>query len=59
VAVEYDGAGHRTRDQQAWDVTRDAELGEIGWTVIRVVGDQLTHEPGEVARWVLAALARR
>jgi hypothetical protein len=44
VAVEYEGEGHREREQFEYDVQRYAQLQEAGWTVVRVTADQL-REP--------------
>lgn len=41
VVVEYEGNGHREREQFDYDVERYARMQEQGWTVVRVVADQL------------------
>lgn len=59
VVVEYDGDQHRTsRQQYVRDVERHAALGECGWTVVRVLADELFSRPRDVAARVEAALRR-
>lgn len=52
VALEYEGDGHREREQFEYDIERYARLREAGWTVIQVTAADLQ---GERAR----ALVRR
>ena len=41
VAVEYEGDGHREREQFTYDVGRYERMQADGWTVVRVVSDDL------------------
>jgi hypothetical protein len=41
VALEYEGDGHREREQFQYDVGRYARLREAGWTVIQVTAADL------------------
>ncbi|GAA4109785.1 hypothetical protein GCM10022215_04410 [Nocardioides fonticola] len=50
LAVEYDGAGHRTREQHRADVVRAAGMQDVGVEVVTVVGADLQDVPGVVAR---------
>lgn len=57
VAVEYDGDHHRTdRRQFVKDIDRLAKVGDLGWVVIRVVGE---HRPQDVISRVYQALICR
>ena len=55
LALQYDGAGHRTREQQARDARRDRYGQARGWTTLRV-----TWADGrEDFRGVVAVVRRR
>lgn len=41
VAVEYEGDGHRGREQFVYDVGRYERMQAAGWTVVRVLPDDL------------------
>ena len=41
VALEYEGDGHREREQFQYDIGRYAQLREAGWTVIQVTAADL------------------
>jgi very-short-patch-repair endonuclease len=41
VAAEYEGDGHREREQFAYDIGRYERMAAAGWTVVRVVADDL------------------
>lgn len=41
IAIQYDGAHHRTKEQQARDARRDAWFQAHGWMVIRVTVEDL------------------
>ncbi|GAA2752102.1 hypothetical protein [Amnibacterium kyonggiense] len=41
VAVEYEGDGHRDREQFVYDVGRYERMQAAGWTVVRVLPDDL------------------
>lgn len=57
IAVEYDGEHHWTeRRQMARDIRRTEQLGELGWIVIRVTGEDT---PRTVLHRIGKALARR
>ncbi|MCK0176803.1 DUF559 domain-containing protein [Mycolicibacterium sp. F2034L] len=57
VAVEYDGAHHRTdRSQFSYDIRRLEMLQRAGWLVVRVTADD---SAATAVRRVRAALARR
>ncbi|HME49193.1 DUF559 domain-containing protein [Mycobacterium sp.] len=57
VGVEYDGAQHWTDSRQrAGDIDRLAALESLGWVVIRVSGELLTHRRGTLVARVGAAL---
>ncbi|MFD5215064.1 endonuclease domain-containing protein [Microbacterium sp. NPDC058345] len=44
IAIEYEGDGHRTdKDQWRTDIRRQRELEDLGWIVIRLTADDLTH----------------
>lgn len=55
VIVEYDGNHHRTGAQYVADVERLEQLARAGWTVIRVLKEQLEH-PHLIAERVRRAL---
>ncbi|KAA0096714.1 DUF559 domain-containing protein [Mycolicibacterium sp. P1-18] len=60
VAVEFDGAQHWTDPRQrSRDIDRIAELGELGWLVVRVSGEMLRRRPHVVVQRVRAALRER
>jgi hypothetical protein len=57
VAMEYDGDQHRTdRRQFVKDINRHADIGDLGWIVIRVVCE---HQPRDIVERVYRALHRR
>ncbi|VBA43110.1 hypothetical protein LAUMK13_04370 [Mycobacterium innocens] len=57
VAVEYDGDQHRTsRRQYVRDMRRLQELEELGWIIIRVIGED---RPEDIVRKTREALQRR
>ncbi|MGT2426203.1 hypothetical protein [Amnibacterium kyonggiense] len=41
VAVEYEGDGHRDREQFVYDVGRYERMQAAGWTIVRVLPDDL------------------
>jgi very-short-patch-repair endonuclease len=60
VDVEVDGwASHSRRGQFERDRERDAELGAIGWLVLRFSWTQVTRRPSWVASRLAATLASR
>ena len=58
VAIEYDGAHHRERDQHSRDLARHNRLRTLGWTVFQVDADQL-RSPGRLLAEVRVTLERR
>jgi very-short-patch-repair endonuclease len=40
AAIEVDGADHREAEQQAWDITKEEGLRDVGFEVARVTGRQ-------------------
>lgn len=59
VAVEYDGEGHRTREQQAQDEIRRNRLRAAGWIIEVVTATALMRTPNEILRHVRSALSAR
>jgi hypothetical protein len=41
IAIQYDGAHHRTRDQQSRDNRRDAAFVNMGWAYLKANADDL------------------
>jgi hypothetical protein len=57
VAIEFDGAQHWTDPaQRTADIDRYAELGALGWLIVRVSSDLLRYRPEIVVSRVCAAL---
>lgn len=48
AAIEVDGADHRDGTQQAWDITKEESLRQVGFEVARVTGRQAL-DPGTLA----------
>lgn len=59
IAVEYDGAGHRTQRQFERDVDRLAQLEAAGWIVLRFTARHLRENRVLVASRVRDAIRRR
>jgi hypothetical protein len=57
VVVEYEGEDHFTKRQGRKDVRKYERLRELGWTVVRVVQEDLADPPSLVARVRRALLA--
>ncbi len=58
VAAEFDGAQHWGDSvQHRRDIERQELIAAMGWRLVRVSRDQLTHRPGAVIERVRAALA--
>jgi hypothetical protein len=57
VAVEYEGAYHRDRDQFARDIARRARLTAAGYEVVQIEASMM-HRPHEVVALIEAALRR-
>lgn len=58
VAIEYDGAHHLDRRQQARDAVRRQELEMAGWLVVTLTWHDL-RDPRQALRRIEAALASR
>jgi hypothetical protein len=57
VGIEFDGAQHWTDPlQRTADIDRYAELGALGWLIVRVSSDLLRYRPEVVVVRVCAAL---
>ena len=57
VAIEFDGAQHWTDPaQRTADIDRYAELGALGWLIVRVSSDLLRYRPEVVVVRVCTAL---
>lgn len=57
AALEVDGADHRDADQQAWDISKEEALRQLGFEVARVTASQARDPDALVAR--LHAVRRR
>lgn len=57
VAIFYDSELHRRKHSWEYDAWANAELAELGWTVIRVTA-QMLRNPLVVLRQIEAALSR-
>lgn len=59
LAIEYDGAGHRTQERAMRDLRREAYLARAGWEVLRFRAVDVLRYPDRVAARIAAALVRR
>jgi hypothetical protein len=59
LAIEYDGAEHRTAERARRDLVREAQLARAGWTVLRFSAAEVMRRPEEVAARVRHELALR
>ncbi|SEB97460.1 hypothetical protein SAMN04489844_1432 [Nocardioides exalbidus] len=57
AAIEVDGADHRDGDVQAWDITKEESLRQLGFEVARVTGRQAL-DPTTLAPRLVAVRAR-
>ncbi len=57
VAVEYDGADHRTQRRVRRDLVREAALAAAGWRVLRFDADVVLFRPDRLVATVRAELA--
>ncbi|WP_107705055.1 hypothetical protein [Nocardioides allogilvus] len=55
--IEVDGAEHRNADRQAWDITKEEALRQVGLETARVTGSQL-RDPSTLLRRLVAVRAR-
>lgn len=59
IAIEYEGDGHRTsQDQWRRDIQRQRELEALGWIIIRMTQEDLDHADALITR-IRAAIASR
>ena len=59
LAIEYDGADHRTQRRARRDLVREAALTALGWHILRFDADVVLFRPDHVAAVVRAELAAR
>jgi hypothetical protein len=59
LAVEYDGADHRTQQRARRDLVREAALTALGWHILRFDADVVLFRPDRLAAVVRAELAAR
>ena len=59
LAVEYDGDQHRERRAFRSDLSRQNQLVDLGWTVLRFTADDVLRAPDAMAARVRRALHRR
>lgn len=52
TAIEVDGAEHREADRQAWDITKEEALRQVGLETARVTGSQARESATLVERLV-------
>ncbi|RYC11132.1 hypothetical protein [Nocardioides zhouii] len=57
AAIEVDGADHRGAERQAWDITKEEALRQVGFEVARVTGRQ-AMKPSTLAPRLVAVRAR-
>jgi very-short-patch-repair endonuclease len=59
LAIEYDGAEHRTQERAHLDLVREAALVALGWTILRFDAYTVYCCPAQIARTVEHELRRR
>ena len=59
VALEYDGAEHRTQRRARRDLLREAALTALGWRILRFDADVVLFRPERIVTVVQAELAAR
>lgn len=57
AAIEADGADHRGAERQAWDITKEEALRQVGFEVTRATGRQ-AFEPATLGPRLVAVRAR-
>jgi very-short-patch-repair endonuclease len=57
AAIEVDGADHREAERQAWDITKEEALRDVGFEVARVTGRQAL-DPAVLAPRLVAVRRR-
>jgi len=59
LAIEYDGAEHRTQRRARRDLVREAALTAAGWHIVRFDADVMLFRPDRLVAAVRAELAAR
>jgi hypothetical protein len=59
LAIEYDGAEHRTQRRARRDLVREAALTAVGWHIVRFDADVVLFRPDRLVEAVRAELAAR
>jgi very-short-patch-repair endonuclease len=59
LAIEYDGAEHRTQRRARRDLVREAALTAAGWHILRFDADVMLFRPDRLVAAVRAELAAR
>jgi very-short-patch-repair endonuclease len=59
LAIEYDGADHRTQQRARRDLVREAALTALGWHILRFDADVVLFRPDRIAVAVRSELAAR
>jgi very-short-patch-repair endonuclease len=59
LAIEYDGADHRTQQRARRDLLREAALTALGWKILRFDADVVLYRPDRIVAQVAAELAAR
>lgn len=59
LAIEYDGADHRTQQRARRDLVREAALTALGWHILRFDADVVLFRPDRIAAVVRSELAAR
>lgn len=54
IAIEVDGASHRSPDAQAKDAARTSKLQRLGWTVVRMSNREALNDPAGALERCLA-----
>jgi very-short-patch-repair endonuclease len=59
LAIEYDGAEHRTQRRARRDLIREAALTALGWHILRLDADVVLFRPDRLVEAVCTELAVR
>jgi hypothetical protein len=59
LAIEYDGAEHRSQRRARRDLLREAALTALGWLILRFDSDVVLFRPDRLVQVVRAELAAR
>jgi len=59
LAIEYDGAEHRTQRRARRDLMREAALTALGWHILRFDADVVLYRPDRLVDAVRTELAVR